>query len=182
MSRLVLALAVLAAAGCSTASQVEPAEPVRPAEPQTAELHWREAYPDTGPQLRFYVDRLVVRKDGWSADIAVENATAIPFRLGTQPVDLDFGLMLFESASLDELESASKSGTLPSLRRAITIEPPPTETIAPGTTWRATMSAPGSLVDGSYARVSFGPFVAEGDPPPGMEPVVRWITDKAHEI
>ena len=169
-------------AGCGTDAQPEPTAPVRPAEPQTAELGWREAYPSTGPQLRFHVDRLVVLEDGWSADIAVENATSIPFGLATLPVDLEFGLMLFATGSLDELESASRNGTLPSLRRATAIEPPPPATIAPGATWRATLSAPGSLVDGSFVRVSFGTFVAQGEPPPGMEPEVVWITDKAYRL
>ncbi len=182
MSRLVLALAVLAAAGCGADEQVRPSEPVRPAEPQTAQLDWRETYPETGAQLRFYVDRLVVRENGWAADVAVENATSIPFQLATDPVELEFGLMLFASGSLEELESASRNGTLPSLRRATTIEPAPPERLAPGATWRATLSAHGSLVDGSFARVSFGPFVAVGEPPPEMEPVVVWITDKAHRL
>ena len=89
---------------------------------------------------------------------------------------------VFASGSLEELESASRNGTLPSLRRATAIEPPPPETIAPGATWRARLSAPGSLVDGSFARVSFGTFVAQGEPPPEMEPSVVWITDKAHRL
>jgi hypothetical protein len=173
---------LLVAAGCGTDGQTRSAAPVRPAEPQTAELDWREAYPDAGPQLRFHVDRLVVRENGWAADIAVENATSIPFGLATQPVDLEFGLMLFASGSLEELENASRNGSLPSLRRATAIEPPPPETIAPGATWRGTLSAPGSLVDGSFARVSFGVFTAQGEPPPEMQPEVVWITDKAYRL
>jgi hypothetical protein len=173
---------VLVTAGCAAEEQVEPAAPVRPAEPQTAELNWREAYPATGPQLRFYVDRLVVRENGWSAEIAVENATSIRFALGTRPLDLQFGLMLFASGSVAELEAASQNGTLPSLRQATSIEPGPPATIAPGTTWRATISAPGSLVDGSFARISFGTFVAQGEPPPEMQPSVVWITDKAYRL
>ena len=146
------------------------------------ELGWREAYPATGPQLRFFVDRLEVREEGWSVDIAVENATTIPFELGSRPVELRFGVMLFASGSLEELETDSREGTLPAPRRAASIVPPPPPAISPGTTWRARLSGPGSLADGSFVRVSFGTFVAVGEPPPEMEPAVVWITDKAHRL
>ena len=66
---------MLLAAACGTEEQREPIEPARPAEPQAAELDWHEAYPESGPQLRFVVERLAVRADGWSAEIEVENAT-----------------------------------------------------------------------------------------------------------
>ena len=182
MLRLCLLCGALLAAGCGTEPEPEPLPPARPAEPQTAKLGWREAYPATGPQLRFHVDRLVVRRDGWSALVAVENATSIPFELGARPLELEFGLMLFGNGSLEELEAASRSGGLPSLRRATSIEPPPPDTLRPGQTWRATLSAPGSLADGAFVRVSFGTLVARGGPPPEMEPAVVWITDRAYRL
>ena len=89
--------------------------------------------------------------------------------------------MLFASGSLEELESASRNGTLPSLRRATAIEPPPPATIAPGATWRATLSAPGSLVDGSFARVSFG-LRRSGRAAARDGAEVVWITDKAYRL
>lgn len=177
-----LLVAALSLSACGTEPRAEPAEPARAAEPRAVELGWREAYPSTGPQLRFLVDRLTIRAGGWSAEIAVTNATSIPFDLGERTLDLQFGLMLFESGSLAELEAASSRGELPSLRRATSIVPPPPATIAPGATWRATISAPGSLRDGSFARVSFGILVARGEPPPEMEPSVVWITDKAYRL
>jgi hypothetical protein len=182
VSRLLVVLALLLAVGCGAEEEPEPSAPVRPAEPRTAQLGWREAYPSTGPQLRFRVERLRVRKDGWSVDVAVENATSIPFALGEKPVDLDFGLMLFADGSLEGLQEASRSGTLPSLRRATAIDPAPPAELGPGQTWRATLSAPGSLVDGSFVRVSFGTLVALGDPPPEMQPNVVWITDRAYRL
>ena len=54
--------------------------------------------------------------------------------------------------------------------------------LAPNQTWRATLSAPGSLADGSYVRVVFGPFRAVGEPPAEMEREVVWITDRAHRL
>lgn len=177
---LILAVA-LALAGCGGAEPT-PLRPARAAEPQQVELGWRETYPASGAGLVFAVDELTVRRDGWSARIAVTNSTGIRFQAGSGQLRLAYGLMLFATADLTELEEASRAGRLPPLRRAETIEPKPPEVLAPNQTWRATLSAPGSLADASYVRVSFGPFQAAGDPPTGMEPVVVWITDRAHRL
>jgi hypothetical protein len=176
---LFLAVALLLA-GCGGAEPA-PLRPARPAEPQQAKLGWRESYPTSGPRLVFAVDRLTVREDGWSVDVAVTNLTPIPF---TSPAatDLAYGLMLFATDDLGELEDAARDGGLPALRRATTIEPPPPIVLKPKETWRATLSAAGSLADGSYVRVSFGPLRSQGPPPPGIEPVVVWITDRAHRL
>jgi hypothetical protein len=181
MRRHLSVLAVLLLAGCGATRQAEPVEPAHAAEPQEAELGWRERYPSTGMHLRFDVDRLEVRRSGWSVEIAVTNSTRIPFELG-QPAELEFGLMLFETGDLDELTEAVKTAGLPALRRARSIEPPPPHVLQPGATWRATLSAPGSLADGSWVRVSFGPFDAVGTPPERMQPHVGWITDKAYRL
>jgi hypothetical protein len=177
-----LALAAISLAGCASAPDAEPLPPARAAEPQTAELRWREEYPPTGQQLRFHVERLEVAEDGWSAEVGVENATQVPFELGSRPLALQFGLMLFGTGSLDEVEAASRAGALPAVRTATAIEPPPPAVLGPGVTWRATISAPGSLADGAFARVTFGTFFARGDPPAGMEPTVVWITDQSHRL
>jgi hypothetical protein len=181
MRRHLSVLAVVLLAGCGTTSEAEPVAPAHAAEPQEAELGWRERYPSTGMHLRFDVDRLEVRRDGWSVEIAVTNSTEIAFEPG-QPDELEFGLMLFESGDLDELTEAAKTGDLPPLRRARSIEPSPPGVLRPGATWRATLSAPGSLVDGSWVRISFGPFDAVGTAPEGMQPRVGWITDKAYRL
>jgi hypothetical protein len=181
MRRHLSLLAVVVLAGCSTTSEAEPVAPAHAAEPQQAELGWRESYPSTGRRLRFDVDRLAVRRDGWSVEIAVTNSTQIPFELG-RPDELEFGLMLFKTGDPDELTEATKTAGLPPLRGARSIEPPPPHVLRPGATWRATLSAPGSLADGSWVRVSFGPLDAVGTPPEGMQPHVIWITDKAHRV
>jgi len=174
-----LALAVLA--GCGTTAEPKPAAPARAAEPQTALLGWRESYPATGRRLRFFVDRLEIRRDGWSVDIAVTNSVGIPFRL-EPAVSSSFGVMLFGTGDLGELTEAADKGGLPPLRRARSIVPAPPRVLSPGTTWRARLSAPGSLADGSWVRVSFGPLVAVGTPPEGMQSPVVWITDMAHGL
>jgi len=176
--RLCLLCLVLAASGCGTTRESAPTPPPRAAEPQARELGWREAYPETGPQLRFRVGRLEVREDGWSVEVAIENATSISFELGARPLELQFGLALFRTGELEELENA----LLPSIRRAETIEPPPPDVLRAGQSWRTTLSAPGSLADGTFLRVSFGTLVAVGEPPPNMQPAVVWITDKSFRL
>ena len=177
---LFLAVALLLA-GCGGA-EAEPVGPTQAAEPQRAELGWLERYPPTGQGLRFVVEWLEVRKDGWSAEIAVTNATDISFELVGDDTELQYGLMLFATSDLAELEEAARGGTLPAPRLAAKLEPAPPELLAPNDTWRTTISAPGALADGSYVRVSFGPLRAQGEPPEGMEQVVVWITDRSYRL
>jgi hypothetical protein len=182
MRRPLLLVAVLLLAGCGSGGKLEPVDESRAAEPQRAELHWRESYPSSGQRLIFAVDSLEITAMGWSADIAVTNSTAIPFDLGAVPTPSAFGLMLFANDSLDELEEAAKNGRLPAPRVATRFDPAPPDVLAPKQTWRATISAPGSLADGAYVRVSFGPLLAKGDPPDDMNPRVRWITDRSYRL
>jgi hypothetical protein len=181
MRRTLCLLAALWLTGCG-GSEPKPRAPARAAEPQQVELDWRESYPATGKRLVFVVDRLAVRKLGWSVDIAVTNSTSIPFAAGVRQLRPAYGLMLFATDDLAELEQQSAQGGLPPLRRATTIEPEPPSTLAPGETWRATLAGRGSLPAGSYVRVSLGPFQAVGEPPEGMERSVVWITDHAHGL
>ena len=76
--------------------------------------------------------------------------------------------MLFANDDLDEFKTAADNGRLPAPRLATRFDPLPPDVLAPKQTWRATISAPGSLADGAYVRVSFGPLRAKGDPPEGM--------------
>ena len=181
MRRTVL-FAVLLLTGCAAAPETKRVPLAHAAEPQHAELGWRESYPGTGERLRFAVDALDVRKGGWSVKIAVSNDTHTTFELGVNPAQLSFGLMLFATGSLAELEEANRAGQLPPVRLAATMKPPPPDVLAPGATWRTTLSGLGSLADGSYVRVSFGPLRAIGEPPQGMQPVVFWITDRSYRL
>jgi len=182
MRRTVL-LAVVLLTGCGPAAETEQVAPARPAEPQHLRLGWLESYPSAGERrLRFAVDSLTVRADGWSAEIGITNRTGSSFELGVDRARLTFGLMLFTTGGLDELERLNREGRLPTVRLAATIEPPPPDLLAPGATWRATLSAPGSLADGSWVRVTFGPLRAVGDPPEGLDPVVIWITDRSTKL
>jgi len=180
MRRLVFLL-VLLVSGCG-AEAPGSLPNAQPAEPQVAELDWRESYPARGRRLTFGVDRLEVTADGWSAEVSIANGTRIRFELDKRPQQLAFGLMLFEDGNLETLDEEARNGRLPPLREAVEIEPPPPAVLAPAETWSATISAPGSLADSSYVRVSFGTLVAEREPPEGLLPSVVWITDKAYRL
>ena len=183
MRRTLCLLAVLLLTGCAAAAEPEPVVPARAAEPRHVQLDWRERYPSTGGErIRFTVDELDVRAGGWSVEIAVTNSTGSSFELAVNQAELSFGLMLFRTGSLADLEEASRENRLPAPRLAATMKPAPPDVLNPGATWRSTLSGPGSLADGSYVRVVFGPFRAIGEPPEGMEPVVVWITDRSHKL
>ena len=172
---------VLALAGCGGAAD-QTLPPARAAEPQGVRLDWRESYPARGRRLTFGVDRLEVTADGWSAEVSIANGTRIRFELGKRPLQLAFGLMLFQDGDLETLDEQAQNGRLPPLREAVEIEPPPPAVLAPSQTWRATISAPGSLADSAYVRVSFGTLVAESEPPEGILPSLVWITDRTYRL
>ena len=180
---LLLFVLVLVVAGCgSTEAGSEPDRPARPAEPQRAELGWRETYPaPTGERLVFEVGTLAVTADGWSTTVAVTNRTPFRFEVDTGPGDYGFGLMLFPTNDLKALEAANREGRLPPIRSATKIVPPPPELLRPGATWRTTLSAPGSLADGSWVRVVFGTFLGVEGTPKEFARVV-WFTDLAHRL
>ncbi len=54
--------------------------------------------------------------------------------------------------------------------------------LEPGASWTGEISARGSLVAGSWARVVFGTLVAVGKPPEGLEEMLIWITDESYEL
>ena len=179
---MLLAVLLLTGCGAAAGTEQEQVAPARAAEPQHVSLDWLESYPSSGERIRFAVGALDVRADGWSVEIRVTNATRSSFELGVNRAQLSFGLMLFATGELAELEEANRAGRLPPVRLAATMKPPPPDVLDPGKTWRATLSAPGSLADGSYVRVAFGPLRAVGEPPQGMQPVVFWITDRSHRL
>ena len=174
--------AVLLTAGCSSAGTT-PVIPA-PAPPQAAELAWVERSPETGPALVFRVRSFTVTETGWKSDVEIENRTDIPWSLGENPVAVEqsFGIMLFATGDMGELEQRNQSADLPGLRAARRFVPELPPRLRPGASWRGTISAPGSLASGRWVRVVFGPLVAAGDPPEGMPSQFTWITDHAHRL
>ena len=90
--------------------------------------------------------------------------------------------MLFADGRLETLDELNRAGALPPVRKAASIEPPPPRALAPAERWEAALSAPGSLPDGSWVRVSFGTLFARGEPPVDIQPRVVWITDRAYRL
>jgi hypothetical protein len=174
--------AVLLAAGCSSGGTA-PDIP-GPAPPQAVELAWAERSPATGPGLVFRVRRFAVTEDGWEADVEIENLTDVAWSLGADPVAVaqSFGIMLFATGDTDELEQRNQNGDLPGLRAARQFDPALPLRLEPESSWRGTISAPGTLAAGRWVRVVFGPLVAIGDPPDGMPRQFVWITDHTHRL
>ena len=85
-------------------------------------------------------------------------------------------------SDLAEVERRSRDGDLPGLREAQQYEPRLPSRLAPGASWRGTIAARGSLAAGLYVRLVLGPFVADGDPPEGLQPGFSWITDHAYRL
>jgi hypothetical protein len=183
LAGVLIAVAVGLVTGCggdeSTASL-----PTEAAPPQGTELTWREQFPETGPGFSFRIRRFAVTAGGWEADVEVENRTDIPWRLpgAENAVPTSFGVMLFRTDDVEEVEQRSGNGDLPGLREAGTYTPSLPTRLAPRAAWRGTIAARGSLAAGLYVRLVLGPFVADGDPPEGMEAAFSWITDHAYRL
>ena len=150
---------------------------------QNAELGWDERAPASGPAMVYRVHRFAITDGGWEADVEIENRTPIVWQTG-DPVELDrsFGVMLFATGELDELERRIGSGELPGLRPAQRFEPPLPLRFVPGRAWRGTISARGTLAAGSYVRIVLGPLIADGPVPEGLQPVLVWFTDHAYRL
>ena len=170
-------------AGCGGEETAELA-PAKPAGPQEATLGWEEPYGEPGGRIVFEVDSFAVVDGGWRAAVAVENDSDARFAVATGPSALDqvFGVMLFPNGDLRELERLDRAGELPAIRSATRFVPSLPGVLEPGARWQGTISAPGPLPAGAWVRVVFGAFVAMGEPPPGVEERIVWITDHAHRL
>lgn len=159
------------------------ASPSVAAGPQDAELDWREVYGEPGEQLVFTVRSLEVTETGWRAEIGLENDTSVAWRLAPGAIpDGSFGLALFETGDIEELEQRNQDRTLPAVRAATSYDPELADVLEPRASWEGEISARGALVAGSFVRVVFGTLVAVGKPPDGYGPTFVWITDSTYEL
>jgi hypothetical protein len=174
--------ALLLVSGCGSSGTAPP--PAVAAPPQAAELAWKERTPETGPGLVFRVHRFAVTERGWEADVEVENRSGITWVLGEDPVAVgqSFGIMLFATGELGEVEQRSGDADLPGVRPARAFVPELASRLAPGASWRGQVSAPGKLAAGRFVRVVFGPLVAVGKPPNGVPARFVWITDHTYRL
>jgi hypothetical protein len=183
-----LVLVVLAAgvglfAFSSAAQRLRDDDPVAKesaaAGPQSIALDWRETFGTGDEQVVFEVERLEVLRDGWRAHLAVRNESSIAWEVGDPRATLDrsFGVMLFASGKASELSERNSRNTLPAVRPASSYEPSLPEILEPRASWEGVISAPGSLVAGSWVRIVFGTLIAIGPTPEGLEERIVWITD-----
>ena len=129
------------------------------------------AYPSATPALVFGVSPFTVTREGWRAEISVENTSSVAWTVG-DPRDAaqrQFGVLLFPNDDLDELERRNRDGDVPAIRAATSYSPALPTGLRPGETWKGTIAAPGALAGGLWVRISFGPFASVGDPPPGAD-------------
>jgi hypothetical protein len=183
MWRPLLAVPILLlAVGC--ASDAVPIPAATPAPPQRATLGWDEPFPAQRPRLVFRVDAFAVTDDGWAANVEILNETDTAWELGDErhEAERQFGVMLFASGDLDEIERRNGDGSLPAIRRATGYDPALPAVLDPGTSWAGRISAHGALAAGRFARITFGLLTAVGEPPEEVPPQVLWITDHAYEL
>ena len=147
------------------------------ARPQKVVLGWREVSGAAGDQLVYSVESLEVSKEGWAADVALENRTNTSFEI-VATHEHPFGLMLFTTGDHDDLVAQNEAGELPPPRPASRYEPQLPRILEPGSTWTGTISAPGALVADSWVRVVFGVLVSVVD----AEDQRGWITDHAYRL
>ncbi|MBA3374519.1 MAG: hypothetical protein H0U00_01655 [Actinobacteria bacterium] len=154
------------------------------ASPQTASVDWRETHGVPGEQLVFSVESLHVMPDGWRVSLALENRSSVAYELGDSQTTLNrsFGVMLFSTGELEELNELSSSGTLPAVRPAVRYEPSLPAILEPDASWQGIISAPGALSAGSWLRVVFGTLISVGNPPEELGENIVWITDSAYRL
>ena len=179
---LALALACLLSGCASETTTVS--EVGTPASPQEAAVEWVERTPAQGPALVFHVHRLAVTETGWRAELEIRNETSVAWELGTDPIAVarSFGIMLFATGELAEVEKRGADGDLPGLRSARRFDPRLPDRLDPRERWRGTVAADGALAADRYLRVVFGPLVARSDPPDDLPEQFVWITDHAYEL
>ena len=180
--------AALAGFGFSTAAkrlqdEEPPAQASVAARPQSASLDWRETHGTPGEQLVFSVHSLQVTPNGWRVGVALENRSSVAYELDPGATfNRSFGVMLFSTGRIEELNELNASNSLPAERPAVRFEPSLPAILEPDASWTGTISAPGSLAAGNWVRIVFGTLIAVGNPPEELGGTVVWITDRAYRL
>ena len=122
--------------------------------------------------------------NGWEAEISVENRSAVAWKIVDphHEAELAFGVMLFATDDVNELERRNRDLDLPAIRAATRYQPALPVVLEPGNAWHGVISAPGALAGGLWVRVAFGPFSSVGEAPKGTVSPVQWFTDHAYHL
>jgi hypothetical protein len=158
----VCGLAALAV-GCGGAR-----EPVDWAEPQTLPLGGAETCGDPGERIRLDLGRLELGRDRWQVTAAFINDSDAPVRIFRPHTDAGtyFGLMVFRTASAEEIERRVREARIHIQLIADRFRPPLPRLVEPGQGWRGTFSGPGRLPRGRDVRVVLGRFSIKHRAPP----------------
>jgi hypothetical protein len=149
--RLLLVLAVPFFAACGATST-----PANVAV-ETLELDWRER--DVGIDVE--VRRLMLRRNGWSAELAFTNGTGQTLVIDRAhvPGGTRFGLLVLATGEWDEVRRLTTGGRLPPPAETATrFDPPLPRVVRPGRRWRGTMSGNRPLARGRFVRILLGRF------------------------
>jgi hypothetical protein len=166
-------LLTVALAGCG--SGAEQPELAPPAEPRTIELGWVER--SESPRFVYRVERVILRRDGWSAVVSVENRSNADYQIRRphRPHGSLFGLVLLGTTNRKELQALTADlKKEPPFLEPDRIAPPLPGSLRSGMRWRGTLSGSTVLRRGTVVRVIFGR--SQGDEKPR---VITWVTDHA---
>ena len=162
------ALAVVTLSGCGTSSSVAPARK------QTIELNWHEAPGPPGNRLIVNVQRLIIRRDGWTVAASIENETRGTLTIGRRHRrhGTEFGVLVLPSPRAD---AVAKAG--PGIF-ATRFSPTAPSRLRPGQRWKGTFSGPGPLPIGGFVRIELGSF-GSSRPERPISRKFRYITNHA---
>jgi hypothetical protein len=174
----VVAGAVLVSAGCGST------EHVAWAPPQTVPFHGSSDCGPKGRDIEIHVRRLVLRRDGWRVDASIANhtGTAVQVSRPHHPNHVQFGVDVFETNRLGEVERRVAQRAMHNNALAERVEPPLPHALEPGERWRGSFSGPGRLPAGRYVRIEFGRFTFPGTVPPGYPARFFCVTDDAPRL
>ena len=187
---LALLLVIPVLAGCGAVATT-PLPTAHAASPQRADLAWIEGIGDHTERIVFGIRSFEVTKDGWRAEISVENDTDVPLAVGIPGVfgSLQFGLMLFSTGAHSELEMRNANRSLPTTRVAEKYDPALAAQLGSHETWTGTISAGGPVAAGTWARIVFGilfpsktPALPDALSKANVSNGLVWITDHAYEL
>jgi hypothetical protein len=134
-------------------------------------LDWIERTPRGAAVFR--VRRIEVGANGWKVRASVTNGAPRTFRFptGGPRSPISFGLGVFNGPLPRRVEEAGNY-----LLRPQKVEPPFPAELAPGKTWRGTMSSSVAPRPRRWLRVLFGVFFWKGKAPYDLGPYFAWQT------